>query len=688
MTPEHISSNTILNALAGPSVIINSEGIIIASNQAWQALQQHPTRNNNYFTLHADLNHLSPEQVRICIKNTRDVLNGKKPSYQHTYTKQTPASITTHTMTVTPLNTPEPTALITHQDISNTISTQQQFERLLEAPIDAIMVIDENRRIAMVNAQMEQMFGYTRDELIGQPMDFLVPERYRTRHKHHHDTYYANPHPRPMGNGLDLQAKHKNGTEFPVQISLTPLETNGQTLISAAIRDLSSQKRTELQAARLGRILESSLNEIYLFNSNTLNFTLVNKGARDNLGYTQEELKHLTPLDIKPEYTKESFQKLLTPLRTGEQTNLQFNTIHKRKNGSTYPVEVHLQYYQNEHPPIFAAIIQDTTERDKTNQALRESETRIALHINQTPLAVIEWNTDDHIITAWNPAAQKIFGYTPEEVIHKKTADILNNTTQQDPPWQQPHYSGIQRNTTKSGRTITCEWHNTPITTPNGNTTRIAALALDVTTRQRALEALLTAQEEERARISRDLHDQVGQSLTAILLNINDLQTNPTPTKLERLKTLTSQTLEDVRHISRDLRPTLLDELGLEAALKRFAREHAEKTNLSIDVLARLPERYNKNTEIVIYRVVQESLTNIIRHANAQHASIILTTNKNNMHLIVEDDGKGFDITNLNTTQHVGLASMKERLELVGGSLRIESSVGRGTTISARLPIQ
>ena len=227
------------------------------------------------------------------------------------------------------------------------------------------MVVDERGHMVMVNAQMELMFGYTRETLLGKSMDMLIPKRFHQRHKQHHKNYYDDPHARPMGTGLELFGLRSDGSEFPVQISLTPLETNGQTLISAAIRDVSDYKRAELQVARLGRVLESSLNEIYLFDADTLYFTLVNKGARDNLGYREAEFGALTPLDLKPEFTRESFEALLGSLRTGEKSNLQFNTVHRRKNGTTYPVEVNLQLFKDEKPPLFAAIILDTTERDK-----------------------------------------------------------------------------------------------------------------------------------------------------------------------------------------------------------------------------------------------------------------------------------------------------------------------------------
>jgi signal transduction histidine kinase len=206
----------------------------------------------------------------------------------------------------------------------------------------------------------------------------------------------------------------------------------------------------------------------------------------------------------------------------------------------------------------------------------------------------------------------------------------------------------------------------------------------DTSDRKRVLEALISAQETERGRISRDLHDQVGQALTALILGLSSAQSVEDYT---HLKALASATLEDVRRISRDLRPALLDELGLEAAIKRFCRELAETKGFKVDVLVRIPEDLHQDIEIVIYRVVQEALTNVIRHAEASHASVVVTKHAANIQIIIEDNGHGFDPASPAINTHLGLAGMRERLELFGGSLTIESTLRKGTTVSGRLPI-
>ena len=146
-------------------------------------------------------------------------------------------------------------------------------------------------------------------------------------------------------------------------------------LLVRSLRDIIGRRQAEELAVRLGRIVESSLNEVYIFDARTLKFTQVNYGARNNLGYDMEELADLTPLDLKPEFTLETFEDAIRPLRDGSKDVKVFETVHKRKDGTLYDVEVHLQFMRQEVPPVFVAIIQDITER-KRAETLRKTHAR------------------------------------------------------------------------------------------------------------------------------------------------------------------------------------------------------------------------------------------------------------------------------------------------------------------------
>ncbi len=188
--------------------------------------------------------------------------------------------------------------------------------------------------------------------------------------------------------------------------------------------EIAGRHRAEDLTARFGRILDDSFNEIYFFNEHNLKYIQVNNGARQNLGYSAEELSLLTPFDVKPDFTQEQFEALIQPLRERKQSKLVFETVHQRKDGSLYPVESLLQLSTTEEQPIFVAIIKDITERKKAEKALRASEERARLVIDTANDAFIATNSNGQIIE-WNNTAEEIFGWRRDEVIGKKISETI-----------------------------------------------------------------------------------------------------------------------------------------------------------------------------------------------------------------------------------------------------------------------
>ncbi|MFN3179086.1 MAG: sensor histidine kinase [Thermus sp.] len=202
--------------------------------------------------------------------------------------------------------------------------------------------------------------------------------------------------------------------------------------------------------------------------------------------------------------------------------------------------------------------------------------------------------------------------------------------------------------------------------------------------RSQLLKALIQAQEAERARIARDLHDQIGQILTGIDLGLKAVKEGrleAVPTLQELVRTA----IQDVRHLSRSLRPSALDTLGLEAALKRMAEEFQERTGIRANLLCRLRGRLPETHETALYRVVQEALTNVARHAQARQVSVVLQQEGDEISLVVEDDGQGFPPQ---AQPGLGILGMRERIELLGGRFQMESLSGLGTTLYARIPLK
>jgi len=221
-----------------------------------------------------------------------------------------------------------------------------------------------------------------------------------------------------------------------------------------------------------------------------------------------------------------------------------------------------------------------------------------------------------------------------------------------------------------------------------------AAVAVDLSERvQRdALRRVVSAQEIERRRLARELHDETGQALTSILLGLKSIEDTADLAQARasaaRLRQLVVETLHDVRRLAVELRPKALDDFGLVPALERLAETFSEQTGLAVDFQATLGgERLPEEVETALYRIVQEALTNVVKHAGASRVSVVLARKDKAVTAVVEDDGRGFEAGKTDG-RGLGLVGMRERLGLLDGRLRIESTQGTGTTIVAEVPLR
>ncbi len=210
------------------------------------------------------------------------------------------------------------------------------------------------------------------------------------------------------------------------------------------------------------------------------------------------------------------------------------------------------------------------------------------------------------------------------------------------------------------------------------------------------LEETISAQEAERKRIARELHDQTGQALTSLMVNLKTLETasqQEIHQRIANIRQLAAQTLEEVHDLAMDLRPSSLDDLGLVAVLEQYTSEYEKKfgINMEFQTIGFGERLLPPEMEITIYRIVQEALTNVAKHAEAKKASVILEVKDSSIVVIVEDDGKGFDIKRESgldgIKNRIGLYGMQERAELIGGRITIESNPGTGTTVFLEAPL-
>jgi PAS domain S-box-containing protein len=355
----------------------------------------------------------------------------------------------------------------------------------------------------------------------------------------------------------------------------------------------------------------------------------------------------------------------------------------------------------------------DITEKKRTEQALRESEERLQLAFAGAQEGIWDWDLESNAVV-YSSRWKQMLGYGDDEIephisawerlVHpddRRTADEAHAGVTRG----QSTYEAEFRLRHKDGHYVHVLSRGFPIRRePGGPVVRIVGTHFDLTQRreresERARTELLSrmvfVQEDERRRIARDMHDQFGEHLTALSLQIASLKdacaTSPEMAgHALTLEAIAERLDRDVEQLVWRLRPTALDDLGLRAALTNYVQEWSERHDVAAEVHTSglLDDRLASEVETALYRIAQEALNNVAKHSRAQRVELILERRPDCVLLIVEDDGVGFDATGLAGGRHgFGLVGMKERAALVGATLDIETTPGHGTTILVRMDV-
>jgi PAS domain S-box-containing protein len=379
-------------------------------------------------------------------------------------------------------------------------------------------------------------------------------------------------------------------------------------------------------------------------------------------------------------------------------------------NGGFLPVQLSLTRLRGFERHALGMVVTDLSEQKRRHA--EETRLQLAAIVESSQDAIIAKTLDAKIVS-WNRGAEEIYGYTAGEAVGQPISILLPPGRKNELPAimdrlhrgeKVEHYETKRRR--KDGTVIDVSLAISPIKTPDGETVGASAVARDITERKQAeknrqaeamrrllIERVLSAQEEERRRIARELHDEAGQLLTSLLVGLRALEDSrniaDAKAKGQRLREITAQAIDEVGRLARGRHPTVLDDHGLGVALSRYAAEYAKTHDIAVDLT--LSERDSRNlspaVQIGLYRILQEALTNVARHSGAKAVSIRFTRSATDLQVVVADNGRGFDTKAVTvSSSHLGIQSMRERAAMFGGTISF-SSKGTGTSILVQIPV-
>jgi PAS domain S-box-containing protein len=489
-------------------------------------------------------------------------------------------------------------------------------------------------------------------------------------------------------------------------------QPSGEPALQALPEPAAVEARARSSEARLRAIVDSAIDGIITFDEQGMVLSF-NPAAARMLGYAPAEVIgcHVNLLMASP--YREAYERYLAHYRAGGELRLigaGREVVGRRKDGQTFPMELDVSEVLLGERRLFTGIVRDISARKRAEKALADSELRKAAIVASALDCIVTIDSAGRIIE-FNPAAERTFGYSRAQALGEPMVELII-----PPLFRKAYRLGLERYLAtgegpilgrliefpalrSDGTDFPAEMAVVPIRL--GRHPEFTAYLRDISDRKQAarlrrqlLQQVMSAKEEEQRRIACGLHDGIGQSITSLLVGLQVLGDSDMPEtvrqRLDDLHRQAASTLDEVRRLARGLRPLVLDELGLAPALERAAADFAATHRVAVDVCARDLDRKRlpPNLEIALYRIVQEALTNIAKHAAAQTVSIVVESKPGFVQLIVEDDGCGFDSEAvLREAGRFGLSSMQERAAVLDGSLTIESAPGTGTTIRVRIPL-
>lgn len=616
---------------------------------------------------------------------------------------------------------------------SEQLSQQRQISHvLIEGNVDGVITIDEGGTIESINPAVENTFGYRGDELIGHNVRMLMPAPHRDEHDGYLANYIGTGERKIIGIGREVEGRRKDGSTFPMELAVTEVRLANRRVFIGTVRDITARKEAEHLATSVGQIMEDSLNEIYICSAETMRFVQVNRGARDNIGYTMEELRQFTPIDIEPEFTLESLREMVKPLLSGEENQLVVETLHRRKDGSFYDAEVHVQLTTYQGQSAYVAMAVDISERKRA-----EYELRLQGQALETGATAIAFGDLHGKLIYVNGAFTRMWGYEEDDqLVGRPIAEFSSSEDDLGEVVrglrEQGQWVGERLARRKDGSNLEVQISASMVTSDSGEPIAMMASFVDISQLKRVEASLARLNEELEQRVdqrNRELQDTQAQLIRkeklATLGQIAGTVAHEIRNPLAIIKNATyfldgtETSNQDVRDAFDEINRALNTSNRIVSELLDYARDPRLETSsfplgevvgraLAVVVIPEsiIVDRDDEPSNVRFLAdagQVERILINLIQnavHAMPEGGSLKIRgrrVNETTAEIEVIDSGTGIAKTDvakvfepLYSTKvkgiGLGLALCKRYAALNQGKLSVESEPDRGSTFRLRLP--
>ncbi len=592
---------------------------------------------------------------------------------------------------------------------------KQLFQYLFEQASLGIAVEDFEGNLLLANPALCSMLGYREDELCGMNCSqFANPEdsqddralfqqlRAGVIDKYSLEKRYVRKHGGQLWGHLNVSLLRNGDGESP--------------LVFAFVEDITERKRSEeaLRESEERFRLAAQAAKMYAYEWDVLTDKVVRSEEYVNVLVTYQE-KELTRQQILATIHPDDRALFLGSVDqlTPQNSTSQISYRVLQPDGPVVWLEKSARGFFDEQGKLLRMIgmVANITERKRAEQAQRESEDKLRLLLDSTAEAIYGIDLE-YRCTFCNLACLRALGYERiDEVVGKNMHDLMHHTRADGTlfPVEECRVHRVMQTGKGDHAEEEVLWRTNGTGFPaeywsypqlRGEEVVGAVVAfVDITERKLAEAALasvsrrlIEAQEQERSRIARELHDDIGQRLALLAIKLAQLQQSPPnsselPSRIGELQKQTSEIAADIQSLSHELHSSRLQYLGIAAAMRGFCREFGEQQKVEIDCkIHDLPVPLSPDISLCFFRVLQEALHNSAKHSGVRYFEVELWGTPDEIHLTVSDSGAGFDIDAAKASRGLGLISMEERLKLLKGTLSIESQLQRGTTIHARVP--